>query len=370
MKDRKLRIALVAGTLGKGGAEKQLVYIARSLKHMEIEVNVYSLTKSEYYENVLIQAGVPVIWFGRSSNVIIRLMRLTREMIHYRPDYLQACHPFTNLYVAIAARLSGTVDIGAVRSNVAYELQGNGFWGPWLLKLPRWLLTNSFFAQERLKEFGRKHNILTLPNSIDIHEFDKIAAVETTKIPHDHKSLTLVTVASLIRAKRIDRFLEILSMVHLSFPLVKGIVIGDGPEQKNLKTLAAQLNLTDETLSFYGARNDIPALLTQCDIFLLTSDTEGFPNVLLEAMAARLPIITTPAGDSAKIIAEGISGYVVDFDDIEGFVRHILALSKSRSLRKKLGETARLHAETVYSEDYLAEQLLAIYSHIQEKVSA
>ena len=82
-------------------------------------------------------------------------------------------------------------------------------------------------------------------------------------------------------------------------PKLLGIIIGDGPELANLQAFAQQRGLSEENLLFLGRRDDVPAILRRAQIFMLTSDHEGFPNVLLEAMAARLPVITTPAGDLA-----------------------------------------------------------------------
>jgi len=365
--NQQLRIALIAGTLGKGGAEKQLVYIARTLREIGVNVRVYSLTQGEFYEAALHQAGISVVWFGHHSSVLIRIIKLTFSVFKFHPQYVQACHPFTNLYAVIAARLVGAIDIGALRNNVEYELRENVFWGKWLLVIPRWILTNSFYAKEKLIDLKRTQNILTLPNVIDLMEFDKQRQTSPKNIVFQSERIILVTVARLVTAKRIDRFLKIVASLQSSSPKVRGLIIGDGPERNNLEKLSRQLNLTHETIRFLGYRDDVPEILSQCDIFVLTSDAEGFPNVLLEAMAASLPIVTTPAGDAGRVVEDGITGYVVDFDDIKGFDDRIQTLSKSTVLRQKFGEAGRLRAETLYNADNLAEQLLAMYRKISQK---
>jgi glycosyltransferase involved in cell wall biosynthesis len=365
---QQFRIALIAGTLGKGGAEKQLVYIARTLKSLGVDVRVFSLTKGEFYEAPLRDAQIPVIWIGRYQWVPIRLLVFAFHAMHFHPHYIQACHPFVNLYAVIAARLSGAMDIGAVRSNVEYELQGNRFWGKWLLKLPRWILTNSYHAKEKLIKFRQNDKILTLPNVIDVSEFDQRCELLSEEGFLRQDGINLVIVAHLDRAKRIERFLEIMAALDTAAPQARGYIIGDGPERENLEKMACQLGLTDGNICFLGSRDDVPGILSHCDAFVLTSDIEGFPNVLLEAMAARLPIVTTPAGDSARVVVDGVTGFVVDFDDIPGFVKHILSLSNSSALRRELGEAGRLRVENLYSVEGLSGQLLSIYREISPHV--
>ena len=150
-------------------------------------------------------------------------------------------------------------------------------------------------------------------------------------------------------------------------PKLLGIIIGDGPELANLQAFAQQRGLSEENLLFLGRRDDVPAILRRAQIFMLTSDHEGFPNVLLEAMAARLPVITTPAGDFGNIVQDGRTGYVVPFDNIDGLVKYMLRLAESAQLQKKLGQAGRARVEQIYDACGLAENLLSVYKHIAIK---
>jgi glycosyltransferase involved in cell wall biosynthesis len=114
-------------------------------------------------------------------------------------------------------------------------------------------------------------------------------------------------------------------------------------------------------VTFLGRREDVPALLKQADMLVLSSDYEGFPNVVLEAMAARLPVITTPAGDANIAVQNGNTGYVVHFDDVTGMAECMVRLSKSPGLRWQLGEAARKRVEQHFSFEHLAGRLLSIY---------
>ena len=96
-------------------------------------------------------------------------------------------------------------------------------------------------------------------------------------------------------------------------------------------------------------------------MLVLTSEHEGFPNVVLEAMAAAVPVITTPAGDAGLIVEEGVTGYVVGFSDETALTRRILQLAASPELRARLGEAGWKRARDRYGPERLACALQWVY---------
>src|ERR1019366_3170334 len=111
---RDLRICLVAGTLGQGGAEQQLFYIASALRSAGAEVLVLSLTSGEVWESRLEAIGVPVKFVGASGSRLMRLMAVTKAVGGFHPSIVQSQHFYTNGYSAIAARLCGARALGGV----------------------------------------------------------------------------------------------------------------------------------------------------------------------------------------------------------------------------------------------------------------
>lgn len=99
------RVGFVAGTLGRGGAERQLYYMARALVDEGQPPVVASLTRGEHWEQPIKELGVPVVWFGRSANPLLRTLDLIRALRPYRPQLLQSAHFHTNLYAVGAARV-------------------------------------------------------------------------------------------------------------------------------------------------------------------------------------------------------------------------------------------------------------------------
>jgi len=205
-----------------------------------------------------------------------------------------------------------------------------------------------------------------VPNVIDLVDFDA-QALAVRPIIRRSESPVLVTACTLANRKRVDRFLAALSLARRSMPQLRGIIIGDGPERSNLEALAGECGLLPDGVQFLGRSQAVPAILRQADIFLLTSQHEGFPNVLLEAMAARLPVVTTPAGDAGRVVEHDATGYVVSFDDIDGMARRLLQLATSPPLRRQLGDAGRARVERSYSYTGLASCLLETYRGIAEQ---
>jgi glycosyltransferase involved in cell wall biosynthesis len=356
-----MRVALVAGTLGQGGAEKQLVYMARALRDSGAEVRVYCLTRGEYYESALAENGLAPEWIGRFASPPMRTLALAAALRRFHPDIVQSAHFYTNLYVAMAARLVGAISIGAARNDVLHEVRYNGRWGHWLLRAPLALIVNSSAAGDNARALGRKEPVHVLPNVIDLATFD---AASTAKPRPANDPLVVFGVGTFVPQKRFDIFLRVIAAARGEGARVRGVLAGDGPERAALEALATSLGLGSDAISFVGRRNDIPALLRDADVFMLTSDHEGFPNVVLEAMAASLPVLCTATGDARAIVDQGATGYVTELGDAAGLTEHLIALSRAGDARRRLGEAGRLRVEARYGYRNLAARLSAIHDDL------
>lgn len=363
-----LRVAVVAGTLARGGAEKQLVYMVEALHRAGHQVRVYCLTRGEYYERTLLQLGVEPIWFGRYRNPVARSLALAGALREFTPHFVHSSHFYTNLYVAIAARLSGSIGVGTARSDVVHEVEANGRWGKWLLRVPVALLVNSHAARRNALRMGVAPDVVdVLANVIDLHAFDQLAAIVPSAARGTDEP-RVIAVGSLVHAKRFDRFLQALALARSRGAGVTGVVVGDGAERGTLETLASELGLVPPAVSFLGARDDVPNLLRDANIYMLTSEHEGFPNVLLEAMAAELPVITTIAGDAGIVVDDGVTGYVVADGDVEILSRHLQELASAPEMRRRLGESGRRRVESEYTTTAFAERVVKSYRSIAERL--
>jgi glycosyltransferase involved in cell wall biosynthesis len=361
--DETLRMAFIAGSLGQGGTEKQLLYLARELRRASVDARVLTLTRGEFYEAAFADAGVPVEWVGH-HRLPLRLADLAGAVHRFHPHIVQAVHFFTNLYAVWCARLLGGVGVGAIRGDGWFDMGECGMWGRPLLHAPRSLVANSRAAVRHAEAAGIEPSRLhLLANVIELQPFD--GRNEPRRAADaDASDVVAVAVGRLAPIKCFHHFLGALARARRGGGRLRGLIVGDGPERGSLETLAGTLGLLPDGVRFLGPCSNVPRVLASADMIVLTSRQEGFPNVLLEAMAARLPAITTPVGDAAMLVDDGRTGFVVPFGDEALLAVRMMALAQSPAMRRIYGDAGRARVEAHYRVDGLAGRALRIYRGI------
>jgi glycosyltransferase involved in cell wall biosynthesis len=357
----RLRVAFLAGGLWQGGAEKQVLYMARALRALGADVLLLTLAPGQRYDEEVARAGIPLVPIPRGLRAR-RLAAISRAVGEFRPHVLQAAHFYVNLHVAIVARLHGLVSIGCVRNDGYHELDANRLWGRAMLRVPRSLIVNSRVAERNACALGRRPDTVhVLPNVIDVGDFDArmLERVEAPLPP----SPVAIAAGRLVAQKRLDRFVRAVAALRRQRVAIRGVIAGDGPDRLPLERLARGLAGPD-AIRFLGRRDDLPALLSRADFAVLTSDHEGFPNVLLEAMAASLPVISTPAGDAGVLVRDDITGYLVPFEDEAGLAARMADLAGSPARRRRLGRAGRQLVSKLYGFEGLGTRLLELYRTI------
>ena len=357
----RLKLCFLAGTLEHGGAERQLFYILQALCKAGAAPRLLSLDQGEFWEETISGLGVRVTWVGDAPSRMKRLLRILKEMRKDIPDVLQSQHFFANAYVGIAARLLRLSGIGAMRSNGCSEASESGRLGGWLnLHCPGTIAANSQVALAYARAQGiSASRLYFLPNVVDTEWF---------KPPNDlsKEPLTLITVGRLVKEKRLDRFISIIGRLWRDYRLnVRGLVVGPGCRDEDLgpqlESQARSLGLFPDLVQFRGGVSDIRSVYHEAAICVLTSDYEGTPNVLLEAMAAGLPVVATNVGGVPGIVRHGRTGFLLEPDDLDGFVTAIVDLVRNPELRTIMGRRARAFVEEHHSLQRLPAYLCGLY---------
>lgn len=359
----RFRVAIVTASLGPGGAEKQAFYMARALAEAGVEVRVYNLSRGGEYEDALRRLHVEVKWIGWLPAPPFRILRFVTALRNFRPHIIQSVHAYTNVYTAIAGRVLSAVSVGGLRSDLSACLEDSGRFARCLLTWPDAIAVNSRRALEQVKQeavLDPKRSYF-LPNAIDLSRFPERAGTDDAQSDAD---CNCVCVGRLFPAKRVDMFLRALAAARSTEPGIRGTVVGYGPEAVRLQHLAAELQLPPRALSFLGLREDVADILQQAAIFVFCSESEGTPNVILEAMAASLPVITTPAGDAAEVVQRAGAGYVVPFGDVEALADAMMRLARSPALRQRLGRAGRDYVVQHCTASDLAARLFKIYADV------
>lgn len=357
----KLKICYLAGTLGQGGAERQLFYAIQALRCGGASVRVLSLDSGGFWEAPIKQLGVTVSCVGQSRSRFSRVCRIVKAVKKEPADVLQSQHFFANAYATLSGFFLNRKAIGALRSDGRFDLSQCGKLGGRInLRLPGVIAANSHSSIEYAVSHGvPRSRLFFLPNAVDTDQFKPAAKVPQVPI-------TLLTVGRLTAEKRIDRFISLVHQLRTRHGLdVQGWIAGPTRADQDLRTelerQAAALGLRSDALRFLGSVSDMPSLYRQATVFVLTSENEGTPNVLLEAMATGLPVVATSVGGVPALVQHARTGFLVGENQLDELPRIILELVRKPKIATEIGARARAYVEETHSVRKLPVHLAGLY---------
>jgi glycosyltransferase involved in cell wall biosynthesis len=171
----------------------------------------------------------------------------------------------------------------------------------------------------------------------------------------------VAAVGSLFPIKRWDRLLRVIKKLKTAgTDEVRFRIAGDGPLRPTLEKLAKDLGII-HVVDFQGAIQDVAAFLKGAKFLVHTSESEGCPNVVMEAMACGLPVVAMEAGDIQYLVEEGKTGFLVQQGDESTFVQRVFQLLGSNELCSRMGLAARRKAEREFELNRLVSETLAVY---------
>ena len=171
------------------------------------------------------------------------------------------------------------------------------------------------------------------------------------------------TVSVLRKQKALDILLHAGATLLSEFPALRILVAGVGPEEERLRSLAAELGL-ESAVTMLGLRSDVPDVLAALDVFVSSSDFEGTPLALIEAMAAGRPIVATRVGGVPDLIDEGVHGLLVEPRDAEALARVVAELLRDPKRRAELGARALERQRRELGVDLMIRRLEDLYESL------
>ncbi len=181
--------------------------------------------------------------------------------------------------------------------------------------------------------FGITKEIKVIPNFIDIDKYDKKHNLCERNMIADGDEKIIVHVSNFRPLKRIKDVLEIFKKINEKINS-KLIMVGDGPDKKKAKEFLRKHNLKNKVI-FLGKTNQVDEILCSSDLFLLPSEKESFGLAALEAMALKVPVISSNAGGLKDLNINGNSGYTSDVGDIDSMAQNAIKILTDSSLEKK-----------------------------------
>lgn len=171
------------------------------------------------------------------------------------------------------------------------------------------------------------------------------------------------TVASLTLEKGHVYLLEAARHVIDKYPECRFVIVGDGPQRQSLEETTAHLGLNGK-VTFTGSRSDIPEILSLLDVFVLPSLKEGLPMALLEAMAAKVPVIATNVGAVPKLIEDGVSGILIPPKDSQAISNAIMEVLSDEQRALNMAQKGFERVRDNYSSATMAQKYLALYNDL------
>lgn len=357
-------LAYIAGQLGMGGAEQQLYYLLSGLDRSRFRPIVISLGPSphEYWERSIVELDVPVRHIPRRGGPILRARDIATILALEKIQMVHGWVFHTNGYSAVAGRLARAVRVGSMRE--AY----NGLPSD---KFLRWvgcrglnvMVTNSATNARRVQELRLTNaTVYVVPNGVPIRE--PISAIERCRLKADlgcsETDMLIGSIGRLDGNKNHSMLLRVFARLAETWPALRLVIIGDGPLASHLAAMSEALGIVSKVM-FPGAIPLAHRYLPALEVCCLTSYTEGMPNLVMEAAAAGVPVVSTRCGDSVELIDHAISGYLISVDDDSSMATHVDRLLSHADDRLRIGGAGREKMRRQFSIATMIERMSHVY---------
>jgi len=366
------RISFLITELDHGGAERALVRIVTGLDRSLWDPRVISLSDRGPLAEPLEAAGVPVTAIGagrvRSPAGLWRAtVGLTRCLKEQQPAVLQTFLFHANIAGRLAARRAG---VPTVVSGIRVAEKR----GRWRLKIDRWterfvdrhVCVSQSVADFSIRESGLSESkVVVIPNGVDVKRFASAEPADLSVFGIPAGARTILSVGRLDEQKNPLGLLKSYAAIAEDHPQAHLLFVGHGPEEAALRAAIAESKL-ESRVHLAGWQADVPGIMQACDLFVLASNWEGMPNVLLEAGAAGIPVVSTRVEGAEEIITSGESGVLVGISQPQ-------ALADAMSECLSGPDAARDRAcqlQSMVSERFTWDSVVTAYSEVYESLLA
>jgi len=306
----------------------RLNILEENIFYHEVNVHDYPLFEYQPYELALSSKMVDTV-----LNEGIDLLH-----VHYAIPHAYAAYMAKKIllekgkYLPVVTTLHGT-DITLVGKNPSYKPAVTFS----INKSDVVTCVSESLKKDTLSSFVIKQEIEVIPNFIDasLYEMDG-PCMRAQLAPNGEKIITHIS--NMRKVKRIPDVIEVFHRINKEEPSIL-LMLGEGPERQKAEQQARDLGIIDQ-IRFLGKTSEVYKLLCMSDLFLLPSETESFGLVALEAMAAKVPVISSNAGGLSEVNIHGKTGYLSDVGDVASMAKQGLSLLQNESLHEEFSTNA------------------------------
>jgi glycosyltransferase involved in cell wall biosynthesis len=367
------------GSFHQGGSERQALQLAR-LEQESARCRVHlacldpaGVLRAEA-ESIVGGAGMPAfpLTSFRDRNFLRQLRRCAATLREREIDIVQTHDFYTNVFGMAAATLARVpVRVAAKRETGGMRTPSQERVERWAFKLAHAVCANSAAVRRMLSAAGvPDQKIVVIHNGLDVRRLElppdwrRADALAALGLPRDETRRYVTLLANLRHAvKDHPTFLRAARRVRAACPDAAFVLAGEGELRESLGALASELGLADSVF-FTGRCERVADLLAVSEVCVLSSQSEGFANVILEYMAAVRPVVATDVGGAREVVSAGETGYLVPAGDDEGMGARILELLRDAEGAREMGRRGRSVVERDFSCRAQLEHTLALYDRL------
>ena len=343
---QRTRILVLQNRFLLGGQERQTVLHLATIDRDRWEPVVACLRREGEHLDDLARLGIHPESLGIEKLLAVRtLWRVLRLALRIRAEGIALVHAsdfYTDLIGVAAARAAGVpsvvtrVDLGHALRPAQQEALAA------VSRAATRVLVNACCIGDRCQAEGvARDRIALVRNGIDLERFDAEAAPRPAGLDPWPTGPTVIQVANMHHpVKGQDDLLRAMQEVVRMVPGAELLLVGDGQRRASLEAMARDMGL-GARCRFLGYRRDVPALLARATVEVSASHAEGLSNALLEAMAARRPVVATAVGGTPELVRDGESGFLVAAGAPGEVAARVRQLLLSPGLARRMGEAGR-----------------------------
>lgn len=356
-----IRVAHVIQYFAIGGLERMVQSLAVGSRALGIESVVIGYLSDGPIRAELEGAGVRTHMLtphrGMSPRYVIGLRAALRSA---RIDVVHTHHVGPFLYGAAAALSCGIPVVHTEHSHELYESLRLRWAARAMDRVAHVVAVSPEIAAYRRAAFGRACEVV--PNGVACLDVAPARQIVRRELGVGSGTFVVGCVARFAPEKDHATLLRGFALLRQRAPDCVLVLVGEGPARREVTRLVAELGLSPH-VRLLGARSDVSALLSGFDAVALTSQREGLPLSLLEAMAQRRPVVATRVGGVPELLREG-AGLLIDVGDHEVCATQLHALQRSPVLRDELGDRGFRRVSTQYGVKSMVDSYLRVYEEV------
>ena len=365
-----IRVLHLAEAMVRGGAESLIVEHARCAGP-GVRVFVCALNREGPALEAAAAAGATIVRLPRGGGPLRPLARvhaLARAMRAARIDAVNGHNPTGGLYAALAGRLAGVRAVVRTEHSLHYAGRHSGLYP--LIEGVLTLMTRRVVCVCRavLDSHARRlpwaaRRFVTVANGISSAPRTRPRQETRAALGADPGAPLLLTVGSLTTQKAQHVLIDGFARARRDVPQALLLIAGDGPLRAALEARAAAFGVADG-VRFLGAREDVADLIEACDLFVLSSEREGLPVTLLEAMRGGRAAVVTRIGGMPEAVEDGVTGRIVPAADAGALGVALTALLGDPAAREAMGRAAATRWQAAFTAGRMVAATEALYREL------